>query len=894
MATRLEKIKLSGFKSFVDPTSILFPSNLIGVVGPNGCGKSNVIDAVRWVMGELSAKQLRGESSTDVIFNGSRDRKPVGQASIELVFDNSDSTLGGAQYASYSQIAIRREVSLDGQSNYYLNGTKCRRRDITDVFSGTGLGSRSYAIIEQDMISRFIEAKPEELRIYLEEVAGISKYKERRRETETRIRNTRDNLSRVDDLCKELATQLERLQRQAKAAERYKILKEEERLQKAQQLGLRWLSLDEEIGSFTTVLHERENILEARRADLQHIDTQIEKSQTVKTEFNDDYQEIQGQYYEMGSNISRIEQTIEHHKDRRNQLEMDLQQLEENWKESQTNLTADEAKLVELNQKLSDLEPQLETIRKKAEASVQTLHQAEENMQVWQAEWDEFNQKASDVARMAEVQQARIQHLEQQQTYANQRLLKIDQEKSNLSQSDSIQTDVDQLIETVDQSRQVADEKRMKLTALISKIDEQRATRQEISGQLDSMKHDLQQKRETQVSLEAVQALALGQKDDNVSIWLEQQQLTHKPRLAQQLEVEKGWEKAVEIVLGPYLEAICADNLDITDDLFGALEQGTVTVIDVHAKTTSATHQSSRLSDKVRANAAVQHWLQAVYVADTIEDALSLRPHLSAHESVVTKEGLLMGANWLRVSKGEYKTAGVIEREQELREIKHAMIAQKTLIEQATQSLVSNETVLTQLEQQRADLKDALSEAEANYAGLNAKLQMMQAQIDRLSQHHERLSEEYNEQHHQIKTSAAALVEARHSWEQATEDMERYTEIREGLLKRRDEKRDHVQTARVDAERDQHQLHDLQLHWETASTQVHALKQSIERKHNQVSGLQKRRDQLTTDLTEDDAPVEQLEQELDVALEKRAAIETALTAAKQKVDNIEAEIQIFI
>ena len=244
--------------------------------------------------------------------------------------------------------------------------------------------------------------------------------------------------------------------------------------------------------------------------------------------------------------------------------------------------------------------------------------------------------------------------------------------------------------------------------------------------------------------------------------------------------------------------------------------------------------------------------------------------------------------------KGEYKTAGVIEREQELRDIKHAMIAQKTLIEQAAQSLASNETVLTQLEQQRTDLKDALSEAEANYAGLNAKLQMMQAQIERLSQHHARLNEEYNEQHHQIETSVAALVDARQLWAQATADMEKYTEIREGLLKRRDENRHHVQMARTDAERDQHQLHDLQLHWETANTQVNALKQSIERIHHQVSGLQKRRDQLMTDLTEDDAPLEQLEQELDVALEKRAAIETALTAAKQKVDNIEAEIQLFI
>jgi len=225
---RLKSIKLAGFKSFVDPTTVSFKSNLTGIVGPNGCGKSNVIDAVRWVMGESSAKYLRGESMTDVIFNGSRNRKPVGQASIELLFDNSEGKLGGA-YAQYAEISVKRVVTREAQSSYLLNGSKCRRRDITDLFLGTGLGARSYAIIEQGMISRLIEAKPEELRVYLEEAAGISKYKERRRETENRIRRTQDNLERLEDVREELGRQLERLGRQAEAAKRYQQLKASER-----------------------------------------------------------------------------------------------------------------------------------------------------------------------------------------------------------------------------------------------------------------------------------------------------------------------------------------------------------------------------------------------------------------------------------------------------------------------------------------------------------------------------------------------------------------------------------------------------------------------------------------------------------------------------------------
>ena len=240
---RLKCIKLAGFKSFVDPTTVNLPGNLCAVVGPNGCGKSNIIDAVRWVMGEISAKHLRGESMADVIFNGSGSRKPVGQATIELIFDNSDGALGG-QYAAYAEISVKRRVSRDGQSAYYLNGSRCRRRDVTDIFLGTGLGPRSYAIIEQGMISRLIESRPEDLRIYVEEAAGISRYKERRRDTEQRIAQARENLERLTDIREELGRQLERLRRQAAAAEKYRALKAEERQLQAQYQAMIWRDRD--------------------------------------------------------------------------------------------------------------------------------------------------------------------------------------------------------------------------------------------------------------------------------------------------------------------------------------------------------------------------------------------------------------------------------------------------------------------------------------------------------------------------------------------------------------------------------------------------------------------------------------------------------------------------
>ncbi|MES9848318.1 MAG: AAA family ATPase, partial [Candidatus Thiodiazotropha sp.] len=297
---RLEKIKLAGFKSFVDPTTVPIPSNLVGIVGPNGCGKSNVIDAVRWVMGESSAKMLRGESMADVIFNGSSVRKPVGAATIELLFDNSEGRAGG-QYAQYNQISVKRQVSRDGQSLYYLNSVRCRRRDITDLFLGTGLGPRSYSIIEQGMISRLIEARPEDLRSFLEEAAGISKYKERRRETENRIRHTRENLERLTDLREEVAKQLQHLKRQAATAEKYQALKQQERQVKAELLALRWRSLHQDLEQRQRQIAELQNRLEEAIAEQRKLEAVIESDRDKHAEVNDRFNEVQGKFYSLGA-----------------------------------------------------------------------------------------------------------------------------------------------------------------------------------------------------------------------------------------------------------------------------------------------------------------------------------------------------------------------------------------------------------------------------------------------------------------------------------------------------------------------------------------------------------------------------------------------------------------
>ena len=324
---RLKKIKLAGFKSFVDPTSIPFPGDMTAIVGPNGCGKSNVIDAVRWVLGESSAKNLRGDAMTDVIFNGSSARKAVGQCSVELVFDNSSGRIAG-EYAKYNELSIKRVVTRDAVSTYYLNASKCRRRDVTDLFLGTGLGPRSYAIIEQGMISRLIESKPQELRVFIEEAAGISKYKERRRETENRIRHTQDNLERLEDVRSELGRQLDKLQRQAAAARRYKTLKTQERQLKAELAAIRWLKQDDQLQKLQQQQEQVKNDIEALTAKQRGDEAGIEKYRVAAQENKLALDTLQQSLFTVSAAISRLEQSAQHNQQRRQQIQQELSALE--------------------------------------------------------------------------------------------------------------------------------------------------------------------------------------------------------------------------------------------------------------------------------------------------------------------------------------------------------------------------------------------------------------------------------------------------------------------------------------------------------------------------------------------------------------------------------------
>ncbi|WP_295460929.1 AAA family ATPase, partial [uncultured Thiodictyon sp.] len=556
---RLEKIKLSGFKSFVDPTTAHFPSNLVGVVGPNGCGKSNVIDAVRWVMGESSAKMLRGESMADVIFNGSTGRKPVGMASIEMIFDNADGRAGG-EFAAFSQIAVKRQVTRDGQSVYFLNGSRCRRKDIQDLFLGTGLGPRSYAIIEQGMISRIIEARPEDLRVFLEEAAGISKYKERRRETETRIRNTRENLDRLTDLRDEVAKQLQHLERQADTAARYTEFRAEERRLDLELKAMRWRVLDQELDAQDRRLGTLETDQAAGLARQRRLEADIEERRAAYSDASEHFNQVQGRFYAVGSEIARAEQAIQFANESRGRREAELVRLDQELDDANDHLDRDLKRLAELDGDLARDEPLLAAAQAGLDAAAAAVALAEDRQSHWEAEWDRFNQEAAGPGQQAQVERAGINALEQRLGRDRERLRRLEEEAGRLDLAGAEQR-VEDLTEREEGLAEQCAEVETRQAGVAADLAAHEAAARALVADLDRVRTGLQQGKGRRASLQALQQEALTDRDKKLTAWLAANGLAQAPRLADRLQVGAGWESAVETVLGSALKAVPVPDL---------------------------------------------------------------------------------------------------------------------------------------------------------------------------------------------------------------------------------------------------------------------------------------------------------------------------------------------
>lgn len=883
---RLKSIKLAGFKSFVDPTNVNFPSNLCAVVGPNGCGKSNIIDAVRWVMGESSAKNLRGESMSDVIFNGSGGRKPVGQASIELVFDNSEGRIVG-EYASYNEIGIKRKVTRDGQSNYYLNGNKCRRRDITDIFLGTGLGPRSYAIIEQGMISRLIEAKPDELRVYIEEAAGISKYKERRRDTESRMQRTLENLERLTDIRDELGRQLSRLERQAKSAEKYAEFKKEERQLSAELLALKWRGHNASATEQKQAIGNLEIELEKFVTQRGGCDTAIEKLRTEFTDSSDAFNQAQARFYKIGGDVARIEQAIEHAQQRAQELHKDLEQTERNYTETEQHLNADRQRATGWEAELSELTPQLEDAVAAEEISSAALEAAEEAMQNWQQTWDEFNHKSASPRQQAEVQQSRIQHLEQLMRRLTERQTSLSTEASSFQASpaeDEMAT-IQALLSEAELARDSVEQQRI---ANAEQIDQLRQDDKLVAEEQNAARSQQQTLKGRQASLEALQQAAKG--DNAEQQWLDAKGLGDKPRLADSVVPEAGWEIAVETVLGSYLQAIAVEDIASTVGLLEDFNKGEVLLVGNKSTAPVSGTAGKLLSDLVSGDSA-RGLLSNVYAAETLAEALKLQPSLSPAESIVTRDGIWLGNNWLRVARDKDATAGVLQRKQELERIAEQLSEVEKTIAALDSSRKNNEQRLQSLEENQQQISADIAQQQSNYAELRSKLSGFEVQIEQYKARKERAENELAEVQQQSAAEQENLSAARVILQESIEKMEADTERREELISQRDSCRSELDTVRQKATADRDHRQQLAVRENSLSTQLTSIREGIDRLEVQFERLQERREQLREAFNIKEDPTEAHKVELEAQLEARLVAESELGEARAGVEAVEHQMR---
>lgn len=883
---RLKSIKLAGFKSFVDPTKIPFPTNLTCIVGPNGCGKSNTIDAVRWVMGESSAKNLRGDAMTDVIFNGSTGRKPVGQASIELVFDNSEGKLQG-EYAQYTEIAVKRKVTRDGQSTYYLNGTKCRRRDITDLFLGTGLGPRSYAIIEQGMISKLIESKPEELRVYIEEAAGISKYKERRKETENRIRRTTENLERLTDIREELDRQLSRLKRQAESAEKYKEYKQEERQTRSQLLAMRWKNMDDELKQINQVIAEHELALEQVVSVQVEDDAGIEEKRIMLVDLTDEFEKVQAQFYQLGGKIGQVEQSIQFQSQRSLQLDNDLQEVANTVSELQQKQQEDELSLEQVEEDLLALEPESELMQAQEEGAQEELVAAEEAMNNWQQRWEAFNEKSAEPQRAAEVNKSQIQHFESSISRITQRIDRLTHELVNLQIGDEADEQLAMLDEQLSEKELKLEAQQQEAAQYQDQIEQAREKQSQLSQQLSDSRNQLQSVMGRKSSLEALQQAALGTEGET-GRWLQSQQLHNQPRLADQLEVENGWEKAVETVLAQQLQSVVVDRLDDYAQRLDHLQSGEITLVDKQASQTAQLSADS-LANKV--TGLNNHWLDSVICANSLEDALQKRAQLQAGQSLITPDGVWLGSNWIRVKKGDDDQAGVLARKQELEELAVKEDDLEALVEELEVDLETTSLRINTLEQQRENAQRELNTASQQLSDHKSKIHAEKVRLEQEVNRRNQLQSEIEEQKEYKATEQENLEEAHINWQQALDDMQRFNAEREDLLEQRDSYREKLDHARQRARHEKDHAHQQQLKVQTLQHQKQTLVDAINRYKDEQRKQEERKNALIEERGQGDNPVEELKMQYEEMMQQRLDVEELMKASRSKKETVEAEIR---
>lgn len=889
-AMRLSAIRLAGFKSFVDPTHLKLDSNLTAVVGPNGCGKSNIIDAVRWVMGESSARQLRGDAMEDVIFNGSKGRKPVGRASVELVFDNTEGRLEG-QFGQYAEISVKRELARDGQSTYFLNGKRCRRRDVSDLFLGTGLGSRnSYAIIQQGTVSRLVEARPEDMRNIIEEAAGISRYKERRRETENRIRHTRDNLDRLDDLRSELGERLALLKRQADNAERYKHLKTEERKVGAELVVLRLQALEVESRDQESRIESARSAYESARTEADAATKSADEARGDQQVATDGLQSAQGAFYGAESALSQLDQAIRHARElaeirRREQAQL-AGELDRLAVEQQTAGDSRQA----LERELTEARAGLAQATEREDRLADQAARAEEELSRIQSGWDQIVEQAQKPLREAERERVRVEHAERQLEDLNRRTDKL---QTRLAETD-IEAAERKAAASAEQHSRIAGEQetaRAQVTELDALLGELRERRSATDRALDDARKGLHRLRGQQTSLEALQKAALQQDQERVGAWLEQQGLGGQPRLANLLQVEPGFETAVEAVLGPWLQAIATSSQADIDDAppaaLGLISDSTSGAFPVPGTVAGA----RPLIAAVEGPAVIMALLNGTYVTDDSSTAGRRADQLKPGQRLVTRDGSIYGPGYRWFASAGATGDSVIARERTLKQLRKDVSAAEAQERQHREALDDVRTQLAEQDARRAELVAAADQVSRQAARALAEQERDQSQLEQARRQQAagetelaELASSQSAAREQLEASRGALTTL---MEQAAQAEQRRNALQAELTQ-----------ARQAMAEVRHQLDQARRSRQDAAMQLSQRETRLGAARQRVEELVTRRRELDARLRAEDAradrsekPIETLEAERGPAEAHKQSADADLRKARERLQTAEVRVR---
>jgi chromosome segregation protein len=761
---RLNSIKLSGFKSFAEPTNFQLPGQLVGVVGPNGCGKSNIMDAVRWVLGESKASELRGESMQDVIFNGSGLRKPASRASVELVFSNEDGRAGG-QWNRFAEIAVKRVLTRDGTSSYYINNQPVRRRDVQDVFLGTGLGPRAYAIIGQGTISRIIESKPEELRLFLEEAAGVSKYKERRRETESRLKDTRENLIRVEDILRELNSNLDKLEKQAEVASQYRALQASGELKLHQLWFLKHRDAASVEASVKKSVADAVNGLEARIAELRHGEAELETIREKHYAASDELHVHQGSLAEAALEVSRLEERIRYVVEGRARVEQRLVELKvqgEQWGERQAQA---QAELEQIAAQIAAADEQRELLAAQAEEHADKLPSFEDAVRAAQSLSNEQRGKVSAVQQQIQVLAAESRNVEDQRRQFNLRRDKLGAEKSQLAAPDADRlAELKRQLDAAEAAQGIADARLHELGEQVPALDDARRAKQlavnaeggkqaELSARLDALRA-LQEKVQTEGKLKP---------------WLVKHGLDSIKGLWTKIHIEAGWEPALEAALRERMGALEVGRLETVRAFAGDAPPARLAFYTPPQAAISNTHQTlPRLSDLLRLGdagmkALLNDWLEGVYTAADIDEALAARGKLTHGEVIMTRDGHAVSPFGVNFYAPDSEQAGMLARAQEIENLERQLRAQVLIADESRAALIRAEAAYSEASQLLVNARREAGETQTRAHQLQVECLRLSQQAEATSTRRAQLDEELAELDAQLQALAerSATGEAR-------------------------------------------------------------------------------------------------------------------------------------